>query len=296
MQVIAIDLGSNTIRVLKHDCTQNKRVAEYEKIVRTAEGLSTTGIIGKKAIANIIDGLLEAKEQIGFDTYKIKAVTTQALRVANNAKEVLETIKDKTGVEFEVINGEKEALLTLNAVKFRLEQLNINNNFVLIDIGGGSTEISYYLDGKVVSKSFPIGIVTVANRAKNLDDIYTIIDGESKEMAEFSVKYKNLDLQFVATAGTPTTIAAMKLGLAYETYDSNLINGVTLEYSEVDIYLKKLLNMSKQEREILVGVGRDDLIVAGIVIFKKLFEILKQKEVIVIDDGLREGVALSMCS
>jgi exopolyphosphatase/guanosine-5'-triphosphate,3'-diphosphate pyrophosphatase len=101
---------------------------------------------------------------------------------------------------------------------------------------------------------------------------------------------------FVATAGTPTTVAAMKLGQTYVTYDAKKINGTSLEMKELDFYLKKLLSLPFEEREIAVGIGRSDLIAAGILIFKQLYSIVEFDVCVVIDDGLREGVALEGCS
>ncbi len=295
MQVIGIDLGSNTLRVIKYDCSLDKKVAEYEKIVRTAQSITIDGRVDKRAVDAIVDGLIEAQERLDFHGCKIKAVTTEALRVAKNSEEVLKEIEQKTAIKFEVISPKDEALLTLQAVQKRLERLGIKRDFVLVDIGGGSTEVTFFVENRVYSKSFQLGIVTVANRAKDLDEISKIISLESKDIVEFVKDYNSRDLEFVATAGTPTTVAAMKLGLTYKTYNSELINGVTLEVDELEIYLDKLLNMSKEDREITVGVGRDDLIVAGILIFKEIYRILDKKRSIVIDDGLREGVALSLC-
>jgi len=100
---------------------------------------------------------------------------------------------------------------------------------------------------------------------------------------------------FVATAGTPTTVASMKLGFNYETYDANKINGTILLKNDLDFYLKKLLDMPFDKREIAVGTGRSDLIAAGILIYKQLYTLLDFNECVVVDDGLREGVALQSC-
>jgi exopolyphosphatase/guanosine-5'-triphosphate,3'-diphosphate pyrophosphatase len=88
----------------------------------------------------------------------------------------------------------------------------------------------------------------------------------------------------------------MKLGQNYETYDASKINGTSLEAGELDIYLKKLLSMPFEEREIAVGTGRSDLIAAGILIYKQLFTLLAFERCVIIDDGLREGVAIEACS
>jgi len=295
MKVIAIDLGSNTLRVLKYDCKNQKRVAEYEKIVRTANSLNSKGIIDNQAIKRILEGLYEAKAQIDFGNCKIEAVATEAMRVAKNSQEVLELIKSKSEIEFTVISPEIEAKLTLEAVKNRLNTLGLKHDFTLVDIGGGSTELSFYKNNKIITKSFKLGIVTVVNEAKKLEDIKELVKNKTKEIKEFAKKYLEQELIFVATAGTPTTVAAMKLGMVYQTYNPNRINGAKLEINELNYYLDKLLKMNKKEKEIAVGVGRDDLIVAGIIIFKEIYKILNKQEAIIIDDGLREGVALSMC-
>lgn len=297
MQVVAIDLGSNTLRVVKYDCKSKDIVAEYEKIVRTADSITKNGLIDRAAQDRIISGLKEAKELIDFSNCTLKAVTTEAMRVAKNSLEVLTKIKNETGIEFEIIDSKQEALYTLKAVQNRLNILKKDiKNFVLVDIGGGSTELIFYINGEVYTKSFDLGIVTVANIANSLEDIDRILDKKVVEIKDYVKDYLKYDLTFVATAGTPTTIASMKLGFTYDTYNAKAINGVVLSIDELDLYLKKLLSMSKKDREKTVGVGRDDLILAGILIFKQIYLVLNMNKSIVIDDGLREGVALSLCS
>ena len=80
-----------------------------------------------------------------------------------------------------------------------------------------------------------------------------------------------------------------------EKYDPKKINGTALQKEELDFYLKKLLAMPLDEREETVGVGRSDLIAAGILIYKQIFDLVEFDSGIVIDDGLREGVALENC-
>ena len=100
---------------------------------------------------------------------------------------------------------------------------------------------------------------------------------------------------FVATAGTPTTIAAMKLGMDYAHYDSSKINGTLLTQVDLLAQGNKLLEMNSEERKRAVGVGREDLIVTGIKIFDAIYTLLGMEEAVVIDDGLREGVAADLC-
>ncbi len=298
--MIAIDLGSNTLRVLEYDCTTGTQISEYEKTVKTADGLAHYGTINNEAIVRVISAIQEAQEQIDFSSSVVRAVTTEAVRRAVNSDEVLSQIKNATGVAFDIISGEEEARLTLLSVKHRLSALQYpSDTFVLIDIGGGSTELIFHYENETVSKSFPVGIVTIAQIHETLENIEKILPKEMSEMQIFCdqmYETRGKVNAFVATAGTPTTVAAMKLGQNYETYDASKINGTSLEVGELDLYLKKLLSMPFEEREVAVGTGRSDLIAAGILIYKQLFSLLGFESCVVIDDGLREGVAIEGCS
>ena len=297
--MIAIDLGSNTLRVLLYDCKTKKALFSYEKVVKTADGLAKFGTINNDALSRIILAIKEAQKQIDFSSHTIRAVTTEAVRRASNATEILLKIKKETYIDFEIISGEEEARLTLLAVKNRLNKLHTTeDNFVLVDIGGGSTEIIFHKNNTTVSKSFSVGIVTIAQKYKTLEDIKRSLYIEMNVMQNFCKQMiaDNHPKTFVATAGTPTTVAAMKLGYTYANYNAEKINGTKLAIEELDYYLKKLLTMPFEAREIAVGTKRSDLVSAGILIYKALYEILGFKSCMVVDDGLREGVALDMCS
>ncbi len=297
--VIAIDLGSNTLRVVKLDCQSGRFVAAYEKIVKTADMLERTGVIHHEAVDRVIYAIKEAQKKIDFSHATVKAVTTEALRQAANKEAVLERIGKETGIFFRIISGEEEAKLTLLAVGHRLEKLHHSAKcFVLADIGGGSTELIFRYGNETFSKSFPVGIVTIAQRYETLDAIKKALVQEMLGMQMFCAQIyatRGPVDAFIATAGTPTTVAAMKLGQNYETYDAKKINGTILAKNELDIYLQKLLALPFEAREEMVGTGRSDLIAAGILIFKQLYTIVECERCVVIDDGLREGVALEGC-
>lgn len=297
--MIAIDLGSNTLRVLEYECSTGEQLCEYEKVVKTADGLAQHGTISEEATARVISAIKEAQERMDFHTSKVKAVTTEALRRAENAEEVLSRIERETGVAFEIISGDTEARLTLLGVKDRLSKLQYaSDTFVLIDIGGGSTELIFHYPDEMISKSFPVGIVTIAQTYKSLEKIEHALPEAMLEMQMFCAEVyatKGKVHSFVATSGTPTTVSAMKLGQTYATYDASKINGTSLQVAELDFYLKKLLTLPFEEREIAVGTGRSDLIAAGILIYKYLYRLLEFETCVVIDDGLREGLALEAC-
>ncbi|WP_457596136.1 Ppx/GppA phosphatase family protein [Hydrogenimonas sp.] len=293
----ALDLGSNTLRAVTIDCESLEPIAAYEKIVRTADGLVETGRISSGAVERVIAAIAEARARLGFDD--AAAVTTEAVRRAANAQEVLSRIREETGIAFRVIGGEEEAAYTLLAVRSRLQKLGLESErFVMADIGGGSTELLFYREGRVESRSFPLGIVTIAQKYGSLERIAEALPKESASMARFvdaARKEGFAPRLFVATAGTPTTVAAMRLGMTYATYDPRRINGMRLPKEALDEELARLLALDEKGRRELVGVGREDLIAAGILIFGRLYDILGFDESVVIDDGLREGVAIAQC-
>ena len=294
----AVDLGSNTLRAVEIACDTLEPLKCYEKIVATADGLHETGKISEAAAGRIVEALHEARKTLDF-TGPLVAVTTEAVRRASNAAEVLERIARESGIRFRVITGSEEAQLTLIAVKHRLEKLGLESeNFVMADIGGGSTEILFSDSKDVVSRSFPVGIVTVAQKYGSVEKISEVLPHLMKEMAEFAKERRaegNAPGLFVSTAGTPTTVAAMRLGMSYATYDAARINGVLLTPEELHRQMRRLMALDKKSRQELVGVGREDLIAAGILIFEHLFSILGFEESVVIDDGLREGAAIAAC-
>jgi len=296
--MVSIDLGSNTIRAIEIDCATFKKVAKYEKIVRTADCLHKTGTILDKAVDGVVNAIIEMKKSLSFEN-GVKAVATEAIRQAKNGLDVINFIKKATSVEFEIIDGEKEACYTLLAVINRLEILNFNiKNFVLVDIGGGSTELIFFNENRVKIKSFSIGIVTMAQKYRTKDKIVKNLPLQMDEIKGFIDDYykfaKKPDM-FISTAGTPTTVAAMELGMNYKTYDEEQINGTSLLKDDLERELKYLLSLDEIYRAELVGVGREDLIVAGILIFRYLYELLGFDRAYVIDDGLREGVAIAEC-
>jgi exopolyphosphatase/guanosine-5'-triphosphate,3'-diphosphate pyrophosphatase len=147
-------------------------------------------------------------------------------------------------------------------------------------------------------KSFPIGIVTITQSFHSLLEISHAIPALMKSMRLFCqdvyTKYGKAQ-KFIAIAGTPTTIASMKHGFTYKTYNANKIHGTVLTHNDLVHQLERLLSMEIAERKEIVGVGREELISSGVLIYEELYNIGGFNESIVIDDGVREGVVLDMC-
>jgi len=287
--MIAVDLGSNTIRFIEYDGVYWGK--SFEKIVRTAETLQNTNRISDQALHRIIDAINEAKAHIDFSHQNIVAYTTAAMRLASNSQDIIDKIKTETGIVFKIITSEKEAELTLGAVRYRLNQLSLQPaSFLLADIGGGSTELIQYLNDTSHSISLNIGIVTLSESVfseSQLKEKIQIFKSQIRESLHLSKP-----LQLVLTAGTPTTMAAYLNGMDYKSYDPKKINGYALSLSACYSVYNDLLKMDEETRASYVGVGRENLIIAGILMVTAIYEVLHTQEAIIIDDGLREGIAL----
>ncbi len=291
--MIGCDLGSNTIRIVQIDCDTKQRIKEFERIVKTGKDLQKNGYISQESIQNILNALKDASKIIDFKSDKTKCIATQALRVANNANVVIKSIKDMFGLDFETIDGDLEARYTILGVKTSLANLNMNDSdFALFDLGGGSTELSYVSGEKIETQSFTFGILNVFERYR--ENLTKGIKEELKPLEKFASKQQKPSF-LVATAGTPTTVCAFLQGMDYKHYDHKKINGKALHAEDFKKAYDMILSMSSEEQERYCGTGRSELIKTGILIVTNLMEEIGYDECIVIDDGLREGVALSLC-
>ena len=294
-EVISIDLGSNSFRVLKFDCLNFKILDEYHQVTGLADGLINSGLINKEAQNRVIEALKIASSKLDFDPKDAVCVTTAAMRKASNSKEVLEFLEKNSGAKFKIIDAEEEAKLTLLAIKYALQREKLESKkFMVLDIGGGSTELSINLEDKYFSKSFDFGIVTMTQKSLKNGNLFEDLNQRKEEVKEF-VDSLNLDIKdfpFVATAGTPTTLAAVKIGMDYFNYDKDIINGMILDYKDLEDGLNILKTKSVEETTKLVGKGRVEFMEVGTYIYKMFFDVLEKNNSIVLDDGLREGVAI----
>lgn len=296
--MISCDLGSNTLRIAQFESVTCKRMHCFERIVRTAKDLHRTQRIGEEAQTNILNALKEASAQFDFKHEPSFCVTTEAMRVANNAHEILALIKKEFGLDFHIISGEEEASYTAIAIEHALKREGLcSDTYALFDLGGGSTEITLCYKNQKKSQSFPFGIVTTAERFReNLDDnivpLLSIMDSFLMQHKNIYQTYK----QLIATAGTPTTVAAFLQGLDYEHYDPEKINGKQLFIQDFDLALKELTSMPLEVAEQYTGTNRRDLVITGIGLVKAIMVKLGFESCIVMDDGLREGVAISNCN
>ncbi|MEE3711832.1 disulfide bond formation protein DsbA [Campylobacter sp. CLAX-7218-21] len=272
--MIAIDLGSNTIRACKMELLSSglfECVYSFERIVGSARGLSHTGL-ATDAMERIRIAVAQLCTEASFSSSI--AVATEAFRQASNSSEFFRDIRAEFGIEFNIISGEVEAYLTRLGVENRAKILNLDlKDFLLIDLGGASTEISF---GEI-SHSFSFGIITALESDKRAEISMAI---------EFIKQFKFDNI--ILTSGVPTTVAALKQGLNYANYRADLINGVQIKNTDLN-WVANLLKTTPNKDE-LVGKNRADLIVKGCEILSNLVGF---SPCIVIDDGLREGLFIT---
>lgn len=295
--MIGCDLGSNTLRIVQMDCQTKERIHVYEKIVRTGKDLHVTELICESSKQNILNALYEASHIFDFKNERCFCVTTEAMRIASNAREILQEIEATFGLTFQIITGEKEAYLTSLAVENALKREGFKHQtYALFDLGGGSTEFTFCKNGTKQSRSFPFGIINIAERYSLDRELHVtrIVNSIDDFMTQHDPISSNF-LQLVTTAGTPTTVAAFLKGLDYAHYDANVVNGTVLHVKDFDEAYERLSLMNEEDAERYTGTNRRDLIVVGILIVKAIMKKLGFESCIVIDDGLREGVALEQC-
>jgi len=240
----------------------------------------------------IVDNEQNITDPIGMSGIRLEAnfhIITGQVSASKNIFKVVE----KSGLE--VAKMTLEPIASASAV---LSDEEKEAGVVLVDIGGGSTEVTVKNKDNILSESFRLGIVTVTQRHKTPEAIKIAVKKKMKDVKsflDFAFNTLRKPKLFVASSGTPTTLAALKLGMNYHTYDGSKVNGAKITVEDLDYWADKLMKMEMKKREELVGVGRGDLIISGIYIFKEIFKLGKYKECIVCDDGLREGVAIDEC-
>lgn len=293
-----IDVGSNTTRMLLGDCSNGIILPQsyQRKITRLAGDFSDSTGLSEAGMQRTLAALKGYQQIISTQhVTRVRAVGTAALRRAKNRQVFIDRVHAETGLVIEIIDGAEEARLTTAGVLSVVGPMT--NSTVIIDIGGGSTELAYLIAGEIqFQKSYPIGVVQLCEECFSDAERQRQIDGA---LQHFSESLKGLNLadrpdQLIGTAGTITTLAAIHLQL--EHYDAALINNHELSTLWLKILQQKLQLISVPEREALVGMerGRGDLILPGLQIILTLLGQLQLSSLRVADSGLLEGVILSL--
>ena len=295
MRLATIDVGTNTTLLLVAEIQGGsvRVLTERAEITRLGRGIGADGGLGRTGIERTLAVLTEYAGVAAEHGAAIHAIGTEALRRAPNADAFLLPAARVLGGAVEVIDGDREAALTFLAAA-RSFPAALAETAVVIDIGGGSTEIIVTRGGRIAfRKSLPIGSVRlteqhIGNDPATTAEIAAVTDAIVRRLAE--IPFPSPPLALVGTAGTVTSLAAMSLGL--ESYDPQLVHGHRLTLPALDGQIARLLPSTQAEREQMTGLDpkRADVILAGALILRQLATAARASEILVSDRGIRWGL------
>jgi len=292
-----IDVGTNTTLLLVARVDDAGRVAvldERAEITRLGRGIGSGGALGAEGIARTLDVLREYATIIGAHGagVQLAAVGTEALRRAPNGADFLAPAAEILGAPVEVIDGAREAALTFRATLASFPDAKAGP-LVVVDIGGGSTEIVIAEGGVVAwSRSLPLGSVRLTERHVRRDPPEPAeVDAIAREVDDaLAVVPWPAGATLVGVAGTVTSLAAMSLGLA--SYDPDRVHGHELALAALDVEIARLRTSNQAARERIVGLDprRADVILAGAILLRRIAGAAKVAAVRVSDRGIRWGL------
>jgi exopolyphosphatase / guanosine-5'-triphosphate,3'-diphosphate pyrophosphatase len=297
MRLAALDVGSNTVLMLvveRGADGQLRRLADLSRITRLGRGVDATGHLDPASMDKTLDAIVEFADQArALGAEKILTAATAALRDAADGADFLARVKARTGLDLEVISGETEArLVYLSAIKGL--QLDLSSQILIVDIGGGSTELIRAQPGGAPDLvSLPIGSVRLTERFVHSDPPHVREAAELRVAIDEALAGLGRKFQpdlMVGIAGTVTTVCEVVLGLAR--YDPDRVHGYRLAHADVLRALGKLGSVPLEQRKQIPGVeeGRADVIFAGAAILERVMAHFKVAQVIVSDQGVRWGL------
>jgi exopolyphosphatase / guanosine-5'-triphosphate,3'-diphosphate pyrophosphatase len=300
-RVAAIDCGTNSIRLLIADIQDQtaEDVVRRMEIVRLGEGVDRTGELSPAAIERTRVALAGYAAQItASGAQKVRMVATSASRDARNAADFRHMVVSTLGTEPEVISGDEEARLSFAGAVRGLGSA-YPPPFLVVDIGGGSTE---FVTGTVevdAAISVDIGCVRMTERHLRSDPPTAAeIEAATKDITfevdrALTAAPPHNGHTLVGLAGSVTTVAAIALGLAE--YDADRIQGARISYQQVKRVTDDLLNATHAERA-RIGVmhpGRVDVIGAGALVLRTVMERSGSDSVIASEHDILDGIAWS---
>jgi len=303
-RVAAIDCGTNSIRLLVADIdplagslTELDRRME---IVRLGEGVDRTGRLSDPALARTF-AACEVYEQriVELGAARVRFVATSASRDAENSGQFVSGIRDRLGVAVEVVSGDEEAALSFAGATREL-QGHEPGPFLVVDIGGGSTEFVLGTDRPVAARSVDVGCVRITERRLHSDPptLEEVAAARSDIAAAVQAAAAVVPLRqartLVGLAGSVTTLAAMDAGLS--SYDPAVTHHYRLPASSVRELTLQLLAMTRAQRARIpvMHPGRVDVIAAGALVLDAVVAAAGLDEVLVSEHDILDGIAWSL--
>ena len=303
----AIDVGTNSIHLvvvqIEPSLSAFNIIARQKDTVRLGERDPETGCLSPKAIKRSMDALKRCRDLAeSLNAEAIIAVATSAVREAPNGRDFLKQVKDEIGLSVDLISGDEEArriyLGVLSGMEFDQQP------HVIIDIGGGSTELILGdgHDPRTLS-STKVGAVRLTHEFVTTDPIndieFTILKAYIRGMLERSIDDLIAHLQpgerpgLVGTSGTIETLATI---YAYNTFGNvpMTLNGITMSLSELKRIVERLRKSNRSERLNIPGMSerRAEIILAGALILQEAMSMLNAESITVCERALREGVVV----
>lgn len=269
----AIDIGTNSVRLLIAEISDGRIEKTYKQVLTTrlGQGLNNTGMLSETAVNKTIDAIdVLAKKAISMGAQSILAIATSAVRDAINGQQFIRQVQN-TGVSVRVLSGKQEAELGFLGATAQMSYAA--TEIVVVDIGGGSTElVRGDYKGIIDGVSLNLGAVRLTERLSvtgpigplGLERISQHVTSVLEDTNFFIETAQGVRL--VGIGGTITSLAAIILGM--EVYNRDLIHGHVITLGDIDKTLKKIAPMGLDDRKKLPGLQpeRADIIVAGTVI------------------------------
>lgn len=304
----AIDCGTNAIRLLIADVIDDALVEVDRRMltVRLGEGIDATGQFAPAALERTFQAVDDYAEQIQRSGVEaLRMVATSASRDARNAQTFIDGVRDRLGIEPEVVSGNEEAELSFVGAVRGLATHGLSSPLLVADIGGGSTELvlgdprTSRIDARY---SMDIGCVRMTERhlhsdpptAQEIDATVATID-EALDRASQHVPIDEV-ASFVGLAGSVTTVAALAHGLPE--YDSAAIHGLVTSGQQIDAVTDRLLRMTRAERadEPVMHPGRVDVIAGGALVLRQLMARLPVDSVVAGETDLLDGIVYKLAA
>jgi exopolyphosphatase/guanosine-5'-triphosphate,3'-diphosphate pyrophosphatase len=302
-RVAAIDCGTNSIRLLIADVSEGNFRELYRtmEIVRLGEGVDKNKSFDPAAIERTLRATASFSEEIARrGVTAIRFCATSATRDAENRALFIDGVREILGIEPEVISGNEEARLSFAGAVSEMHPSDAP--FLVIDIGGGSTEFVYGEKEVRFARSVNIGCVRMSERhfvtapatSVSVDDAIADIDSAIEEAAQVVPIRQARTL--IAVAGTATTVAAAALDLAeYDRYAIHLSRISAEKTSEIS---KLFLSMTRDELASLgyMHPGRVDVIAAGALVLDRIMKATGAVEFVASERDILDGIAWSISS
>ena len=295
VKVASIDLGSNSTRMLIADITNGAITTIYKEhqVTRMADKLSESKIISKEATRRVLKVLAGYFKTIDKNNVEnIQIVGTAAFRDATNSEEITQLIEKKFGFEVDIISGEEEGVLTSVGV---LNSLGRLENFLIVDIGGRSTELIYDYDKKIVSKSLNVGVVSLSELFFNELPPSEKSVLSAQEFIKNNLFESNIfgGRMLVGVAGTFTSLASIFLKQTQfnekEIHLTELKNEDVFKINEELLYLNEAQIITKYKG---LDPKRAKTIQAGILLAKEIISKYNVNSIKVSNSDILEGLIL----